>query len=412
MLRSLLGLYLIAQMKNQPSNFLSRPFRIMAMAAQGDGLSGSDRIFLELSKRWYARGQRIRINVCQEGRAMCLRNGIAHELLEEWPVADQLGTRLSAYLSITVRAALRAWRLPPESDETVYSASDFWPDVVPALIRHLRTGSTWIAGLYLFAPAPWRGFEGSARRGLPRPEDLLYWLSQVAVLHVIRRRASVILVTGDSDKDRLTRQGVDPNRVVIVKGGVDMTLPGQVEAGPGNQYEAVFVGRLHVQKGVRQLLDIWSRVVSVRPSARLAIIGVGPLAKYLHHRVHELHLDSNVEFLGYLDGRDKVAVFKRSALVVHPALYDSGGMAACEAFSCGLPGVSFDLPELRTYYPQGMSKVPSYDLDAFAAAILTLLDDSCLRRQQGTEALALARLWDWDRRAEEVANLIDFGLAG
>ena len=45
-------------------------------------------------------------------------------------------------------------------------------------------------------------------------------------------------------------------------------------------------------------------------------------------------------------------------MVVHPAIFDSGGMAAAEAMAWGLPGVSFDLPALKTYYPQGMIKNP------------------------------------------------------
>jgi glycosyltransferase involved in cell wall biosynthesis len=53
-------------------------------------------------------------------------------------------------------------------------------------------------------------------------------------------------------------------------------------------------------------------------------------------------------------------------------------MAAWEAMACGLPGVSFDLPALRTYYPKGMLKTPCYDLKAFAENILKLLNDEIL----------------------------------
>ena len=49
-------------------------------------------------------------------------------------------------------------------------------------------------------------------------------------------------------------------------------------------------------------------------------------------------------------------IFKDSKIVLHAAIYDSGGMAACEAMACELPGVSFDLPALKTCYPKGMFK--------------------------------------------------------
>src|SRR5207253_4263065 len=115
-------------------------------------------------------------------------------------------------------------------------------------------------------------------------------------------------------------------------------------------------------------------------------------------------LEQNVVLLGFMDGAEKFAIVKRANLVVHPALYDSGGMAACEAFACGLPGVSFDLPALRSYYPVGMLKVSPFDLDEFAEAVLRLLSDERLRREMGAAARAYAEEWDWDRRADEIVG--------
>lgn len=388
---------------------------IMAMAAaQGGRLSGSDRIFIELSRRWAASGQAVRIHVWEEGRQMCLRNGLPHDIIDEHPVgraaslANRAGllTRAHFYLVLTNRALRWARTNPPvDTDSIVYSASDFWPDVFPA-VKTISKGAKWVASFYMFAPPPYRGFEGQARKTLPRPEDVFYWLSQRAVLPLIRRRAHAVLVTGPLDKERLCRLGIDPRKIIVVYGGVDLSLADSTSAEGGPTYDAVFVGRLHVQKGVRQLVNIWSRVTQRNPAARLALIGDGPLDKELHDTVQARNLSNNIALLGFLDGTEKYAIFKRSKIVLHPSVYDSGGMAPCEAFSCGLPGISFDLPELRAYYPQGMLKVPCFDLDAFADAVTRLLEDDALRRRMGQEARALAEGWDWEARAVSVARSI------
>ena len=39
-------------------------------------------------------------------------------------------------------------------------------------------------------------------------------------------------------------------------------------------------------------------------------------------------LAKNIELLGFKDGSEKYAVFKQSKIIVHPAIFDSGGMAA------------------------------------------------------------------------------------
>lgn len=387
--------------------------RVVAMAAQGPGLSGGDRIFIELARRWSGRGGRVRIHAWEEGRDMCLRNGLPASMVEVWPARGLARRgRTRSYVGRTllgVRHARRARGVGPGT--VVSSASDFWPDAIPALVMKRRFGARWVAGFYMFAPPPHRGFEGAARRGPPRAEDVFYWLSQRVSLPLVRRWADVVLVTSEPERDRMRALGVDGARIVVVRGGVDLALADRTPPGAGPSYDAVFIGRLHVQKGVRQLLDVWAGVVEELPSARLAVIGDGPLDAELRRRAEGSGLRDYVDFLGFLDGPEKFAVFKRSKMVVHPALYDSGGMAACEAFACGIPGVSFDLPALRTYYPRGMLKVPCFDLDAFAHAIAGLLRDDSAREALGKEARSYAEEWDWERRASEIADGIARALA-
>jgi len=53
-------------------------------------------------------------------------------------------------------------------------------------------------------------------------------------------------------------------------------------------------------------------------------------------------------------------------------------MSAAEAMAWGLPGVSFDLEALKTYYPKGMIKTPCFNHDKFAANIINLLSNQSL----------------------------------
>ncbi len=132
------------------------------------------------------------------------------------------------------------------------------------------------------------------------------------------------------------------------------------------------------------------------------MIGVGELENEANAKINKLGLESNIVLFGFKDGYEKLKIFKDSRVVVHPAIYDSGGMAACEAMACGLPGISFDLPALKTYYPKGMLKTPCYDLDVFAKNILLLLADEKLYEEMSKEALHWAKEWDWDKRAKEL----------
>ena len=136
------------------------------------------------------------------------------------------------------------------------------------------------------------------------------------------------------------------------------------------------------------------------------MIGVGPLEVEVREKIQKLGLQGNIELIGFRDGEEKYKIFKQSKIVVHPATYDSGGMAACEAMAWGLPGVSFDLEALKSYYPQGMIKTPCYDLKVFAENILDLIEDGQLYEKISKEAIDWAKEWDWDKRAEDILHVI------
>jgi glycosyltransferase involved in cell wall biosynthesis len=163
------------------------------------------------------------------------------------------------------------------------------------------------------------------------------------------------------------------------------------------------MGRLHYQKGVLILVDIWKRVCEKKSDATLAMIGNGPLEEEARTKIKALGLARNIELLGFMDGEKKFDVFKQSKIMVHPATYDSGGMAAAEGMAWRLPGVSFDLEALKTYYPQGMVKIPCFDEQQFADAVLRLLNDPSYYDEQARLAHELIlNVWDWKKRAENV----------
>lgn len=379
---------------------------MIANQAQGTGFSGGDRIFIELAKRWKNRGTvRVRLMLSDEGWAFCEKKGLVDIERTVLPVArfTRLGMALNLLLR-TIYGSLQALRTRNLRRGTlIYSTSDFWPDSISAFIMKLvNPGSRWVAGFYLFAPSPFQ--RDSPYRGRRFLVGLFYWLTQRPIYWLVRRYADQLFVIGEHDHARFRRAGVAENRLVIVRGGVDLKLVAAIPSPPEKSYDAVFIGRFHPQKGGLVLVDIWNAVVRRRPGAKLMMLGdAGPLLNDIQRQIARLGLQDAITVVGHvLDDAEKARVFKASRLVVHPATYDVGGMAACEAMACGLPAVSFDLPGLRTYYPFGMLKVPEGDIEAFAESIVNLLTDPVLYERTREDALRLATAWDWDRRADDL----------
>jgi glycosyltransferase involved in cell wall biosynthesis len=374
---------------------------VASAQSRGDTLSGADRIFIECARRWTQKGNSIQIITCEEGYEMCQR----YALKKATYLAVSSNSRLPLYLRYVVRMIkgnILTWRMASNAtNSVVYSSSDFWPDAIPAWIMKMRfKGVMWVAGFYLFSPNPFGG--GTPYRGKATLRGLLYYMSQFPIYYLVRRYADMVFVTNELDRKKFIDNRLTPGRVIAVRGGVDVSASNLVAGSEKKRFDAVFIGRLHPQKGVLELIDVWRFVCRTKTDAKLAIIGVGELKEELTRKIKNYGLEGNIVLFGFKDGVEKLRIFKDSKIVVHPAIYDSGGMGACEAMACGLPGVSFDLPALRTYYPKGMLKTPCFDLAAFANNILKLLNDQEIYREVAREALDWAKGWDWDKRAKEL----------
>jgi glycosyltransferase involved in cell wall biosynthesis len=381
---------------------------VIANWMQGTGLSGGDRIFIELVKRWQQK-LNITLFLSKEGSIICQRQELGNISQKIW--ASDLMTRWGYFLDIlyrTTNSIIKAFSVKTLPEDIVFSSSDFWPDSFPALILKWRNPKiVWIAGFYLFAPKPWQ--KNSPYRGKSFVTGLLYWLGQQPNYYLIRKFADIVFVTSQPDVDKFTTHIRSKDGVIVVRGGVDTIsaknyLNSQNVIPPEKRtYDACFVGRFHYQKGVLELIKIWKTVCQKIPHAHLVMIGSGPLDKEVKNLIKKLDLLKNIYLKGFLDGPEKFEIFKQSRVVVHPAIFDSGGMAAAEAMAWGLPGVSFDLKALKTYYPKGMLKTSCFDTDEFAENILSLLLSPSQYRELSLKALQLTHEeWEWNHRAKEI----------
>ncbi len=390
-------------------------FYFFALTAQGKGVSGGDRIFIEFARHWSKKNP-IKIFVSYEGYFMCKRlflsgKNIKYKILN---VEKRWGSNffLSYFARIIegIKLGLNSKVINSEST-IVYSTSHFWMDFIPGLLLKIRFKKIkWVVGWYQTAPNPLKGFAEGEREQKFRVLALVHWLIQLPLGPIIKRYSDFIFVNNqDEEKQFKGAKG----EIVVVLGAVDLEkienwkriTRSAVKIGKlPKVYDAVFQGRFHPQKGVVELIDIWQNVVEKKPEARLAMIGDGPLMQNVKLKIKNLKLQQNIQLFGYLfDGPEKYKIFSQSKIVVHPAFYDSGGMAAAEAMAFGLPAVGFNLKSFKSYYPKGMVKVEVGNLEGFAERIIEFLNEEKYRDKVGKEALKMIEMnWSWGKRANEV----------
>ncbi|AGW13305.1 putative glycosyl transferase [Megalodesulfovibrio gigas DSM 1382 = ATCC 19364] len=149
----------------------------------------------------------------------------------------------------------------------------------------------------------------------------------------------------------------------------------------------LFVGVLRYYKGLDILLD-----AAAGSPHRVVIAGAGPYAETLQRKAAALGLD-RVQFLGFIDDADKMALLQCCRGVVFPSHLRSEafGVTLLEGAMCGKPLISTEIGTGTSYVNEhnvtGLTVAPS-DPQALRAAMDTLAADEALAARFGQAARA------------------------
>jgi len=377
------------------------------MNAFSEGMSGGDLRFIEVMKRlntYY-----VTVITSFMGWKACEERGLAvnHALTSSERSFKSL---ILTYFRRTVMASTMQMDLT--AGDVLYSSSDFLPDVFPAYVLKGKKRSTrWVVLLHLVAPDPFRGYEGRQSGGKSWSRsvlrDMLFKLGQLGAIRLIRSSADLILVVNPDIRDYLISKGVDGRKIIVVRNGTDLDLVRKVR--PGNAaFDAVYVGRLHAQKGIPDLLRIRRSVCEKRKGSKLAVVGRGSalFERRLTEDIVKSGLEENIKVMGHLADEEKLGVLKSSRVLLFPSYYESFGIVILESMACGVPVVCYDLPPLRGLFPKGLVRVPVGDMDRFAEETMKILGDDSLREKLSHEGSEFAEACDWGLIAEKEEEII------
>jgi glycosyltransferase involved in cell wall biosynthesis len=249
-------------------------------------------------------------------------------------------------------------------DDLVYSATDFWWDIIPALrSRAVRKI------LYLGMDCPTFGeivFKSRPDVKTIRLPSLHYWLTQHMALRLFKHcRQKRLIYTHYNQKPRLLKTGYREEDLVFVSNGVDLKQPAAVPE-QEKTYDAAWVGRVHKQKGIEDLIATLSYLSKEIKDFRA--IMVGDLQKMLAPQIEAVGLSKQIQFSGYVSEAEKFRLLKSSRLFLMPSRYESWGIVIGEALATGLPVVAYELDAYRPVFGDLLRYVPPFDVEAFKRA--------------------------------------------
>jgi len=220
----------------------------------------------------------------------------------------------------------------------------------PLMFKTLKNHGVLLATHYHNVPK-----ENTANKFLARLYDLHLPVSRYVAGEVVKRlgvrkdRVHVVYNAIDVEMFECLHNGSSAEKEKLGLGGDDFVL--------------LYVGRITPEKGLHHLVMAFKHVTHVIPKSKLLIAGpVGQFDKsasrdeayfkYVARLIHELGIESNVKWLGYID--DVREVYRVADIIVVPSLWqDPCPTVVMEALASCKPVVAYPtggIPEI----PEGL----------------------------------------------------------
>ncbi len=243
----------------------------------------------------------------------------------------------------------------------VYAVSDYWFDVIPAV---RAPAERKLMVLHMEAPT----FGQILTRGRPdvdpkRLASLHYWASQEWSL---RRFCALprkhVLHLHPLQVPRLRRLGAKPDELTLVSYGLEI---GPTEAVPRQEriYDVVWIGRVHRQKGIDDLLATLRWLHGRLPDFRAMFIG--NVREALAPQIAAHGLERVVEFSGFVSEEEKIRLFKASRVFLMPSKHEGSPRVIGESIAAETPVVAYDVPNYRPLFGDLVRYAPAFDLGRF-----------------------------------------------
>lgn len=209
------------------------------------------------------------------------------------------------------------------------------------------------------------------------------------VLGWVSRRADRVLVNALCIRDLAIREGVEPDRIVVVRNGLDLeAFDREARAAPAAPVPEpggiVCVANMHHPvKGQTDLLLAMQEVLRHRPEAHLVLVGDGVRRPHLERSARQLGIAARCHFLGHrLDGP---AILARAAVAVSASHAEGISNAILEGMAARLPVVATAVGGSPELVRDGVTGhlVPPGAPPALARRLLDLLSTAPRRRRMG-----------------------------
>ncbi|KKT35834.1 MAG: Glycosyl transferase group 1 [Parcubacteria group bacterium GW2011_GWA2_44_12] len=238
------------------------------------------------------------------------------------------------------------------------------------------------------------------------------WYKAVRAKMLCEKFDKIITVSHNSRDDLIEKYGVSKEKIKVIYPGADdqtpllknPSLPETVR----KKYRlpqtfVLSLGTLEPRKNTLALIEAIERINEHIPEPlHLVLAGkIGAKGNPLESSQN----NDKIHSIGYVDERDKHALYQMASCFVFPSMYEGFGMPVLEAMQAGVPVITSSHSSLKEVARSAALLVNPYNLEELSSALLAMLSSARLREHFIRKGRERASDFSWAQATSELLKL-------
>jgi glycosyltransferase involved in cell wall biosynthesis len=226
----------------------------------------------------------------------------------------------------------------------------------------------------------------------------------------------IIAVSTNTKRDLISQLQIVPDRIAVIPNAVEsqFTLLPPEQKIAFRQKQGIDpdticllnVGSEHPRKNLDTVLEVLKRLKASGIAVHLWKVGSNFTAAQ-QQSIETNGLDRHITHLGKPEKSRLIQIYNAADVLLAPSLYEGFGFTILEAMACGTPVVASNVSSLPEVAGDAAILFDPLDVDGMIAAIQHLQVDPIYRQQFIDLGLSRAKLFTWEKTAEQVAQIYE-----
>lgn len=211
----------------------------------------------------------------------------------------------------------------------------------------------------------------------------------------------IITGTEFSKQEIIERTHISAEKISVIYHGINHAVFYPRTLDNIEQKYILAVGSLEPRKNLKNLLLAYSMLEqNTRDTYHLILVGA---AGWNNHDIVNLieSLKTWVHYSGYVSDEQLAELYTQADLFIYPSIYEGFGIPPLEAMACGTPVIVSQASTLPEVCQDAAYYIDPYDIYDIKEKIESVLSSEGLQQELKMKGIARAKLFSWEKSAQE-----------